>query len=226
MTNPLTSLDELIWQQFEKVTVAANKRLGWNKYDLARIADSTAAMFFSGVGVYHTLRGVHDSSVTSSIRLGGGILITSLGYLIYNSKKQKNKRWEEEEIKEIIETGAVKQPKMYMHRPVMLTWPGYFIYRSIDHLTHRNSKISEGSFSLSTIQYNTLAGFTLLSMGLYFLSDLSADYFRSQLMTPPSTKKSIWKAVTDYVTKPSYKAAPQPVESGVKYQTIDDYISH
>ena len=222
MTNPLTSLDELIWQQFEKVTVAANKKLGWSKYDLARIADSTAAMFLSGVGVYHTLRGVHDSSVNRPINLGLGILITSLGYLIYNSNNQRNKRWEEQEIKEIIRTGAVKQPKMYMHRPVMLAWPGYFITRSLDHLMQRNSKIPEFSTSLSINQHNTLAGLTLLALGLYFLSDWSANYFRSQFMTPPSAKKNLWKAVTDYVTKPFSTATPQPVESAVKYRTIED----
>ena len=222
MINPLISLDELIWQQFEKVTVAANKKLGWNKYDLARIADSTAAMFFSGVGVYYTLRGVHDSSITHPIYLAGGIFITSLGYFIYNSKNQRNKRAEEEEIKEIVRTGAAKEPEMSMYRPIMLLWPGYFITRSLDHLMQRNSKIPEFSTSLSINQHNTLAGLLFLSMGLYFLGDWSADYFRSQIMTPPSIKKSIWITLTNYVTKPFYKALPQPEESAVKYQTIDD----
>lgn len=31
MRNPLTSLDELVWKQFEKVTIAAEKRFGWDK---------------------------------------------------------------------------------------------------------------------------------------------------------------------------------------------------
>ena len=52
-----------------------------------------------------------------------------------------------------------------------------------------------------------------------------SDYFRSQIMTPPAEKKSIWKAIGEYVFKPFQIKTPQPIEDVVKYQTIDDYIS-
>ena len=141
---------------------------------------------------------------------------------MYNLSNQKNNQLEEQETEEIIRTGASRQPKMYWDRPLLLGISGALIYQSIDHLIHRDSKVPEIFTSLSQNQHNTLGGLILLCLGLYSLSLGSAIYFRSQIMTPPATKRSIWQAVTDYVTKPFHQAAPLPVESGVKYQTIDD----
>ena len=55
MRNPLTSLDELIWKQFEKITIAANKRLGWSKYDLANITQNISTVSYFGMGGYTAL---------------------------------------------------------------------------------------------------------------------------------------------------------------------------
>jgi len=57
MINPLTSLDELILKQYEKVTVKANKELGWSKYDLARLSTDYAATLYVGTGIYFFMGG-------------------------------------------------------------------------------------------------------------------------------------------------------------------------
>jgi len=40
MTNPLVTLDQAVLQQHDKVANVAHKKLGWNKYDLARLTDN------------------------------------------------------------------------------------------------------------------------------------------------------------------------------------------
>ncbi len=37
MANPLTSLDELIWKQFEKVTQYAHKNYGWDYRHISHV---------------------------------------------------------------------------------------------------------------------------------------------------------------------------------------------
>ena len=74
MTNPLTSLDELIWQQFEKVTVAANKRLGWNKYDLATASSGAASVSALGSGLYSGIYGFLKNQITMEA-IGAALVI-------------------------------------------------------------------------------------------------------------------------------------------------------
>ena len=53
MTNPLLTLDRLIWNAHEKVTRAAYQRLGWNKYDLVQIAETAGnfGMIATGLAI-------------------------------------------------------------------------------------------------------------------------------------------------------------------------------
>ena len=50
-------MDELILKQYEKVTVKANKELGWSKYDLARLSTDYAATLYVGTGIYFFMGG-------------------------------------------------------------------------------------------------------------------------------------------------------------------------
>jgi|SRR3989338_9204905 len=81
MTNPLTSLDELIWKQFEKVTQYAHKEYGWDKYDLAHVIDSVSGVVAVGTGTYGLIVGTLEKNIPylaehiSLVPLCGFILI-------------------------------------------------------------------------------------------------------------------------------------------------------
>ncbi len=212
MTNPLTSLDELIWKQFEKVTVAANKKLGWNKYDLVTVTDNISNITLLGGGVYFGMYGaITKSSVLTTI----GAVATVVAPIHYSFCKSKNQREEDKELEQIIKTGAVREPVYEPLRPLRLI--GWSNLLPVGAATL--------FFSERPSQFTFLIGASCMLIGLTHIINVASDYFRSQIMTPPAAKKNLWKAVTDYITKPFHNAAPQPVESGVKYQTIDDYVS-
>src|SRR3989344_4714863 len=99
MQNPLVTLDEIIWKQFEKVTVKANKNLGWNKYDLARITDTAANLVtFTSFGVYTSIYGLLDNSPMNVI-VGG--FSTMWGFVGNNLWQKRNNEDEEKEIRYI-----------------------------------------------------------------------------------------------------------------------------
>ena len=217
MTNPLTSLDELIWKQFEKVTVAANKRLGWNKYDLVQITDDVTAVAMVGYGVYiglpELIKDQYLSMCTPSLMMSAAGLSIGMSYL--KCSRIINQWYEEKEVQDILRTGAGRKPSFDSLRPLTLAVATTLSAGSIfDTHPHPNENVY------------TALNLGLIMIGMLWCTKIASDYFYSQLMTPPSAKKSIWKAVTDYITKPFHKATPQPVESGVKYQMIDDYASH
>jgi len=81
MKNPLTSLDELIWQQFEKVTQYAHKEYGWNKYDLSRWCDNAAALSLVGMGTYSALQGFIDPTTRAPLNLSLGFAAVAAAYM-------------------------------------------------------------------------------------------------------------------------------------------------
>ncbi len=203
MTNPLTSLDELIWKQFEKITVAANKRLGWNKYDLAQIADTGNGISYAGIGVYGLIAGL--SGERYQWMLLSFAICLPFGVVYHKASQQKNKRKYDEEVNLLVRTGAARTPTMDPERPLQLAVGGFMFGLGI-------SALSGYYPTFFSAQGNYLWGMLSALAGTGHLSMVSANYFRSQIMIPPSTKKSIWKALADYVTKPFHQAAPQPVE--------------
>ena len=221
MTNPLTSLDELIWKQFEKVTVAANKRLGWNKYDCAYLANIIGNVSFIGYGTYELLLGIEKQSTTGllDIVVGGGCLIA--GGIFLHGSKEKFKQKEEQELRHLAYTAASPpKPNFDPSRPVILAIAAEATTVGLYYL------IATATIDPSlTYPSPTLIGLIQIAAGTMISFLQIQRYFEDQLMTPPSTKKSIWKAVTDYVTKPFHKATPQPAESAVRYRTIEDYVS-
>jgi hypothetical protein len=107
MTNPLTTLDELIWKQFEKVTIAANKKWGWDKWDLAMTTDYLYCAGFACSGVYVALYGVFAREPSIALLGAAGAAISPLGYSI---QKEKNRYFKNREWKQLVETGATAEP--------------------------------------------------------------------------------------------------------------------
>ena len=48
----LSQLDQLIWQQYEKVTHAAEKYVGWDKYNLMNLCTKATAIGGLGASIY------------------------------------------------------------------------------------------------------------------------------------------------------------------------------
>src|SRR3989344_1343933 len=116
MQNPLVTLDEIIWKQFEKVTIKANKSLGWNKYDLARITNTAANLAYTTYGVYELLYGLGNNSLLD-MTVGG--VVIPLGYIL-NKRNQKILNKDEEiEVRYIERNGAPMQPLYDPFRPTI-----------------------------------------------------------------------------------------------------------
>ena len=197
MINPLTSLDELIWQQFEKVTVAANKKLGWNKYDLANKTDIITSVALCGNGVYYLLNNIGSSFSSSGLGVGGIVL----GYLWHQYLSSHNNYREALETKLLMETKAADSPEFTERRPIQL---GAGLLMS-------SLGIYICKFGISPTNSEPLLGLSMSLGGLAVITLTSANYFRSQIMTPPAAKKNLWQAVTDYFSRPLWEKASEPV---------------
>ncbi len=107
MRSPLTSLDELIWKQYEKITQKAAK-WGYSKYDLGYLCDTTAAIALTAAGTYLLIEGM----------LGGNGFIAGIGALgvlsgcsYYNRSNKKRVSVGERDNQELVRYGAVSPPK-------------------------------------------------------------------------------------------------------------------
>lgn len=208
MTNPLTTLDELIWKQFEKVTIAAEKRFGCDKWDLYQGTKNIEMTLVVGTGVYFTGYGFETKSIFPHGILGiAAIPLAGLGFYAYNAIIPQQRR--KDEAKEFLLTGAVYQPQFSFQRPTILGMAGTsFLCGTIIETYYKTFAF------LPTYHLMAIASF-LIGAGLS--AHIVGEYFESQLPRPPSAKKSLRQALADYVSKPFHKE-PQPTEvPAVKY---------
>ena len=215
MKNPLLTLDEIVWKQFEKVTQGANKRLGWNKYDLARMMDTAAATSLIGWGGYQSLYSRFDNNyVNIAIYLGTGVLLVGIGYSRYKNSRNENEWLEKQELDELTRAGAAKSPIYDPLRPLTLIGGVILVSGGIDIIGHNDT------------DNGLVVGLMAMMGGLYAQFITCSNYFRSQIMTPPSKKKSIWK--TAYQTVGGwFKSNPKPIEApAVKYDSIDGLVQN
>ena len=230
MKNPLTSLDELIWKEFEKVTQYEHKEWGWDKYDLARMSDNVAVLSLVEMGTYSALHGFIDSSTRAPLNLSIGFAAVAAAYFLSKHKQRKNDEFELEELKDFVETGAVRPPIILWFRPLyFLGFSGYFLQEGVEKLLNRESFVPQFFTFLSPGEYNTLIGLSALCVSMCALGEGSAGYFRSQIYTLPGppTKKPFWKTMYAGLSdrfKP--KAIPEPAaEPTSKYSLADHRIA-
>ncbi len=194
MTNPLTTLDELIWKQFEKVTNAAYKRYGWDKYDLAVLASDVANFSFGLMGAYIGYHGIREKFPANVI---AGALLIPLGLFNHFYDRRRAERLRDKEFATVLKKGCSSEPQFSAERPVLSGMAAYAFYSGVNGLYRGNYP---------------LIGISLLAGSVYMAAHIGYRYFLSQIPKPPSTaKKSLWQALADYVTKPFHKEQ-QPVE--------------
>ncbi len=207
MTNPLTSLDELIWKQFEKVTVAAEKRFGWDKWDLAQITIGAAAVSYLGTGLSTFFTGYKGNNTMltglGAIAIVGSVGVYELGRYAFNLMRGVEKA----EIKR----GTIWKPRFGSTRPFLYLTSLSSICTGIYAPTIAAGKTPPQLPKISVNDFEYLSSLLFLGTAslLFFLTTTS--YFITQLPRPPSTKKSLWQALADYVTKPFHNEQ-QPAE--------------
>lgn len=192
MKNPLTSLDELIWKQCEKVTEYAYKNAGWDKWDLIRVTDTAAITAQVGMGIYTAMSGVVRNEfpvlrgyyVLMGGLIGGGGLATSYFYKVMNKQRQ------DQEFKILTETGASLRPSYGSMRPNALgaasALAGYAAYN-----LHQDAA-----------PLDVLWGLTMGCASILLISSVASNYFSSQSPPkPPTPKKSLWNIVREVVYK-------------------------
>ena len=91
--------------------------------------------------------------------------------------------------------------------------------KGIDQLINRDIKASSFFTFLTPREYNTLGGLSTLCLAAVVLGEGCSAYFRSQIMTPPTSKKSFWKPLYEGIAeKLKLKELPEPVaEPSSKY---------
>lgn len=214
LTDELTAVDEYIWKQHEKVTVKANKELGWNKYDLARMTLSIAEVSTLGVGVYLGIGGM-ISDAPLAIALGSSLTVSSL--FSYHLSKENLNQAEKVETEFLRSKAAPQQPQFSAFRPLkvgvgmyLLTRASFIFYESTDFFSTNNEN-------------NSLGGIITSLLSSMILSNVASSYFRDQIMTPPTKKKPFWKTMYEK-TVGKIKPAPQPQTEPTKYNSLEEVI--
>lgn len=215
MTNPLTSLDELIWKQFEKVTQYAHKNYGWDKYDCAQVTSTAAGGSMVGYGVYSVLAAVAtDSFPYSIVFVSVGVACGIMGTIFPSYAKKIHEEERRKELKKLLNKGAVEIPRYTARRPV-----GLLI--ALDLAAHGIPGKSASNNEGVALHLAVLTG------AFYISSLIGTSYFRDQIPMPPSTKKLFWKTMYQKIAdKFKLKPALQPSkEPAAKYESIDELVS-
>ncbi len=184
MTNPLTTLDEIIWKQFEKVTVAAEKNLGLNKWDLARISSSAGTIFFAGAGVTIAGSGIFMEDITYTL-MGAVSGLVALGtYIPIYKNLRVSEQLEEEKLLNTSETLSEK-PHFTPGRPLSYGLAAVIGFMGSLPLYYQSSppQIIRNIYST----YGPFIGLGLMLAAGALVSLESSNYFKSQL--PPSQQR-------------------------------------
>ncbi len=212
---PLTSLDELIWKQFEKVTQYAHKNYGWDKYDLTNVMETAASGLMMGYGTYLVTAATMANSFSRGI--GYAFLGTGTGLLgiIFGSlSRRRNENGRTKELQKLLQTGAASKPHYNALRPLALFGFTYVATWGLLSNQIKNENL------------NRVFDFAFITGELGFIFFTAASYFKDQIMTPPSAKKSFLKTLYQQAAnrlKP--KPALQPVEDPAgKYASVETYI--
>lgn len=181
MTNPLTTLDEIIWKQFEKVTITAEKKLGLNKWDLARISSSSGVIFFGAAGATIAGSGILREDITYTLLGAMSTLVALVSAVPIYKNLRKSERQEEEGLLSTSKT-ILEKTQFTPWRPLSSGLAAFVGFMGSLPLYYQSSPPQ-----LIRDIYGTYGRFTglglMLAAGTLVSLD-SGDYFKSQL--PPS----------------------------------------
>lgn len=217
LIDKLTELDRYIWKGYEKVTQTANKHLGWNKYDLTKISETTACLLGVGAATYYAILDYKsDSSLLIPSMLAGGFFVAN-----YYRRRKDLEQLEKLET-ELSELGGVVHPRFNPIRPVVLTAAGFFTGLGIDALI--NEQTIPEKIPVSSEEYGLLYGLGTLGISGYLFFKTCGLYFVDQLRTPPKHKKKLFEIIVKTVRgklTPSSIGTSEPA----KYSSIDEVIN-
>lgn len=222
MKNPIVALDELVLSGYEKVSQVAHKRLGWDKYDLAKISYTVATGGLSGIGVYSTIFGMQTNN-TFSLVLGG--ICTPGGLVWYFGHKRDQEKLQKFESKIITEKEATLP---YIFDPIRLAVFGIGLYSislfATRHITGSVEPIP-AAVQGHAEQYNAIKPLVDTISAPLSLALASVRYFWNCTRYPPKKNKvPLWKRALNYVKSkvtPTPELQPQEIK---RYQTIDEVI--
>ncbi len=211
MTNPLTSLDELIWKQFEKVTQYAHKNYGWDKYDLAKATHLSSSIAMAGMCTYGSIYEAISHHYGASAFLG--LFVVPIAHH-HQSQCSFYEKLQEIELKTVkITNAAVKYP-FYTSRSCLTLASLALTLLGVNHLIQASDS------------NHLLEGLMMALGGMGFGGSQSAHYFVTQISLPPSAKKPFWKTTYEmmrnkFKSKPQLEPAAEPTS---EYTIIDEMI--
>ncbi len=211
LTDLLTTVDEAIWRQFEKITLKAEKELGWSKYDLAHKANIVEGCAGLSCLTYITASGVMMNDFKYML-LGIGVAPVA----VYNHF-QNRKIIEQREKSELYSSigGVVEAPLFGPFRPIAGAMG--------------TLAISQGIFGLSfsptpevSKQQIVAYGLMIVAIGAAYVFRETGDYFLTQIPRPPSAKKTVWQFVKEKV---AFGSVSVPQEAMNKYVGLEEKLN-
>lgn len=171
--NALTSLDELIWKQFEKITHYTDQEFGYNKWDLVHLTNEINYFSLFSSGVSFTYSSFVDHIPFAAFLGGISIASTILDYAP-NKKHLESKKQKENTL---LHQGIIQQPQFSPYRPTIL---GIAVLNSL-------------SLLYLDLEQPSLP----LSISIFLLSYSARSYFIDQTPKPPTKKKIFFKTLYD-----------------------------
>ncbi len=211
MKNPLRTLDELVLTQFEKLTQAAHRGLGWTKYEVGTFFDNAGCVMGTGAGIYETLKSFAGNSFRPEDLVLGVLCLSASGLYAMKAKKH-NEKSEQQELDLYLKTGAVQLTFSDSKplRPVLLTMGGSLMTLAAYYLGVREVEIAPSQY-----QMKTLTALYLFTLGAANVLLQTSDYIGDTTFIPPGAKKSFLKtAYQSLVNK--LRLAPQAEPAPVK----------
>ncbi|MDO8656335.1 MAG: hypothetical protein Q7K45_03790, partial [Nanoarchaeota archaeon] len=218
MRNPLESLDELILNNvFEPITQYAHKKLGWDKYDLAKV---TTNLGCAGMMGFSTYGGILGAKMDDGMNIAASAIIAGMGFFsaYYVPHMLDRQRVEEYGI---LEKGA-KKPKHWATplRPFYLLSMAWVGVR--DHLILERPL--EAIYRNTPPQYDYLNNLVMATGATMMGGYVATWYFKDTTLFPPAgKKKKLWKSLYEGIKNriPGVRL-PVPVEvPATEYQNIE-----
>ena len=183
-------LDELIWKGFEKITQKAHKELGWNKFDLARITHSAATFSGAAYGVYGFILQTKTNNYFYLVQ--DAFFTAAMGVSFYVGHQNLNHQERAET--ELLKSGIVYPPTYKPLRPALMISAAIFGAAGIGALGW-GITLPEGielkDYASDAKETLSLLGTSIIGLSGFGVLEVCSSYFKDQIMTPPTKKKSL-----------------------------------
>ncbi len=215
LIRPLQGLDQLVLNQFQKVTEKAHKKLGKTKYELIDLCNTGQAVAWTGMGCYTFIRG---ALIGGGFRMGAGGLLAALGAYIHIQGKKRIKEKEGREWRSIEQYGAVKEPRPNAVRGfATAVLAGWAIDIAARLTTGSNfTDFIPIEFRQMPEQYQFTVRAVETCFCSYYLFLQAEDYFHDTTLFPPKKSAQPWYSRMYHGIRNKFRPALQPQEVKVQ----------